>query len=135
MRRISIHAIGIAALVFAATSVFAQTSGQVVGTIDGNDFDLPVTCSWHDDETLGIKSHEFMMLTAGFEEEPALQMSFHNNSYFLVILAGGEAYQMADQDPDGGLKPMEVFHHQGTVPQQAGHDAGYDFDLIVTCPK
>jgi hypothetical protein len=135
MRRIAIHAIGIVTLVFTATSVIAQTSGEVVGTVDGHDLELPVTCIWHDDNTLGIKSHEFMMLTTSFEEEPALQMSFYNNSYFLTVLAGGKSYQMADQDAVGSLKPLEIFHHQGTVPQQTGHDAGYDFDLIITCPK
>lgn len=124
-----------AAFVVVATSAISQTSGNAEGTIDGNELNLTISCKWTDDETLEIKSHDFMMLAPGFEEEPALHMSFYNNSYFLVVLAAGDAYRMVDQDPGGGLKPSEVFHHVGTVPQQAGRDGDYDFDLVIHCPR
>jgi hypothetical protein len=127
--------LALVAALAASSPASAQTSGRVTGTIDGKDIDLPVTCRWSNDETLEIKSHDFMMLDEDFDQEPALHASFYSNSYFLVILAGGEHYRMVGRDPEGGLKPQEVFHHEGTVPQQSGHDGPYDFDLTLDCPK
>ena len=119
------------ALLGAASPVSAQTSGQVSGTIDGKELELPVECRWGNDQTLEIKSHDFMMLRESFDEEPALHASFYNDNYFLVILAGGEHYRMAGR----GLAPQEALHHEGPVSQQSGHDGPYDFDLTLECPK
>lgn len=118
-------------LVALASPAAAQTSGEVTGTIDGTALELPVTCRWGDDQTLEIKSHDFMMLRESFDEEPALHASFYNGNYFVVVLAGGEHYRMAGR----GLAPRETLRHEGTVPQQSGHDGPYDFDLTLECPK
>lgn len=124
-----------AALASVANIATAQTTGHVDGSIGGNTLDLSVSCFWGGEDTLEIKSHDFMMLSESFEPRPALHASFYNNNFFLVILTGDKAYKMAGRDPEGGLKPKESFDYSGTVQQQSGHDGPYDFDLTLDCPK
>ena len=131
-------ALGAAALGLVVGAATAQTAGQVAGTIDGKPLSLPVTCSWANETTLEIKSHDFLTLSSRFEESPALHMSFYqmgsNKAYYLVINIDGESYKMTGIGADDKLLPTENYYHAGTIVRQSG-TGRYDYELQVDCPK